>query len=95
VAPYRLAGKQGKNDAADAAAICEAGHAATLRHAFATHMLHAGYHIRTGRKPVTAATVSGGAALWSAARARAGASRPATRQVGCGGRPLPVSGEST
>ena len=29
VSPYRMSGKRGKNDAADAAAICEAGNAPT------------------------------------------------------------------
>lgn len=31
VAPYRMSGKQGKNDAADAAAICEAVHRPNMR----------------------------------------------------------------
>ena len=31
VAPYRMSGKQGKNDAADAAAICEAVQRSTMR----------------------------------------------------------------
>jgi transposase len=38
VVPYRMSGKRGKNDAADAAAICEAVNpTATAPHLYSTH----------------------------------------------------------